>query len=115
MGIEAIKGAGMSFQASASAPDVKAREHILEVHARKKKLSDDVDLGTIAKSGSLAFKEANEKKEDIDIIGQFGVGFYSAFMISKLVTVESKKPGEEKSYRWVSSGDDGYSIEQKLY
>ena len=72
----------------------------------------ETNLGTIAKSGSLAFKEANEKKEDIDIIGQFGVGFYSAFMISKLVTVESKKPGEEKSYRWVSSGADGYSIEE---
>ena len=72
----------------------------------------ETNLGTIAKSGSLAFKEANEKKEDIDIIGQFGVGFYSAFMISKLVTVESKKAGEEKAYRWVSSGADGYTVEE---
>ena len=72
----------------------------------------ETNLGTIAKSGSLAFKEANEKKEDIDIIGQFGVGFYSAFMISKLVTVESKKAGEEKAYRWISSGADGYIVEE---
>ena len=72
----------------------------------------EVNLGTIAKSGSLAFKEENEKKDDIDIIGQFGVGFYSAFMISKLVTVESKKAGEEKAYRWVSSGADGYTVEE---
>ena len=72
----------------------------------------ETNLGTIAKSGSLAFKEANEKKEDIDIIGQFGVGFYSAFMISKLVTVESKKAGEEKAYSWISSGADGYIVEE---
>ena len=72
----------------------------------------EVNLGTIAKSGSLAFKQENEKKEDIDIIGQFGVGFYSAFMVSKLVTVESKKAGEEKAYRWVSQGADGYTIEE---
>ena len=72
----------------------------------------EVNLGTIAKSGSLAFKQENEKKEDIDIIGQFGVGFYSAFMVSKLVTVESRKAGEEKAYRWVSQGADGYTIEE---
>ena len=70
------------------------------------------NLGTIAKSGSLAFKEQNEKKEDIDIIGQFGVGFYSAFMISKSVTVESKKAGEDKAYKWISSGADGYIVEE---
>ena len=70
------------------------------------------NLGTIAKSGSLAFKQENEKKDDIDIIGQFGVGFYSAFMISKLVTVESKKAGDEKAYRWTSSGADGYTVEE---
>ena len=72
----------------------------------------ETNLGTIAKSGSLAFKEENEKKDDIDIIGQFGVGFYSAFMVSKLVTVESKKAGEDKAYRWISSGADGYTIEE---
>lgn len=71
----------------------------------------DVNLGTIAKSGSLAFKEENEKNEDIDIIGQFGVGFYSAFMVSDLVTVESKAVGSDKAYRWQSSGIEGYKIE----
>ena len=58
----------------------------------------DKNLGTIAKSGSLQFKEENEKKKDIDIIGQFGVGFYSAFMVSSMVKVESKTRDEEKAY-----------------
>ena len=71
----------------------------------------DKNLGTIAKSGSLAFKEENEKKKDIDIIGQFGVGFYSAFMVSDLVTVESKSIDSDKGYIWKSKGVDGYSIE----
>lgn len=72
----------------------------------------DVNLGTIAKSGSLNFKQENEKKEDIDIIGQFGVGFYSAFMVSDLVTVESKSiDGDGKAYKWESKGVDGYNIE----
>ena len=71
----------------------------------------DKNLGTIAKSGSLAFKEENEKKEDIDIIGQFGVGFYSAFMVSDLVTVESKSENSEQGYKWISKGVEGYSIE----
>ena len=56
----------------------------------------DKNLGTIAKSGSLNFKQENEKKKDIDIIGQFGVGFYSAFMVSDLVTVESKSVDSDK-------------------
>lgn len=73
------------------------------------------NLGTIAKSGSLAFKEEMDKKEgeknsDVDIIGQFGVGFYSAFMIAKSVTVVSKKDGADTAYKWVSQGDDGYYI-----
>ena len=71
----------------------------------------EINLGTIAKSGSLAFKEANEKKEDIDIIGQFGVGFYSAFMVSDKVTVESKSIDSEQAYKWESSGAEGYIIE----
>ena len=70
------------------------------------------NLGTIAKSGSLAFKEAQEKKDEVDIIGQFGVGFYSCFMVSKDVVVESKAVGEEKAYRWHSKGVDGYTIEE---
>ena len=69
------------------------------------------NLGTIAKSGSLAFKEANEKKENIDIIGQFGVGFYSAFMVSDKVTVESKAINNEQAYKWESKGAEGYTIE----
>ena len=70
----------------------------------------DKNLGTIAKSGSLAFKKENEKKKDIDIIGQFGVGFYSAFMVSDLVKVESKSIDSDKAYAWESKGVDGYSI-----
>ena len=68
------------------------------------------NLGTIAKSGSLDFKEEIEKKDEIDIIGQFGVGFYSAFMVSDKITVISKAYGEEQAYKWESTGADGYSI-----
>ena len=70
------------------------------------------NLGTIAKSGSLAFKSENDLKEDVDIIGQFGVGFYSAFMVSKLVTVKSKAYGSDTAYEWQSEGVEGYSIEE---
>ena len=70
------------------------------------------NLGTIARSGSLGFKQAMEKNEDIDIIGQFGVGFYSAFMVASSVTVISKKYGEDKAWKWVSDGADGYTIEE---
>ena len=70
------------------------------------------NLGTIAKSGSLGFKQAMEKKDDIDIIGQFGVGFYSAFMVASQVTVISKKYGSDVAYKWVSQGTDGYTIEE---
>jgi molecular chaperone HtpG len=69
------------------------------------------NLGTIAKSGSLSFKQAMEKNEDIDIIGQFGVGFYSAFMVASSVTVISKKYGEDTAWKWVSDGAEGYTIE----
>lgn len=72
----------------------------------------ETNLGTIAKSGSLAFKQENENKKDIDIIGQFGVGFYSAFMASDKVVVKSKSPDEEKAHCWISEGIDGYSIEE---
>ena len=70
------------------------------------------NLGTIAKSGSLDFKENNKKKKDIDIIGQFGVGFYSAFMVSSKVKVVSKKYGSDEAYSWTSEGVKGYSIEK---
>lgn len=75
-----------------------------------KELEDN--LGTIARSGSLAFKQENEKKEDIDIIGQFGVGFYSSFMVSDKVTVKTKSPDDEKAHVWVSEGIDGYTIDE---
>ena len=68
------------------------------------------NLGTIAKSGSLGFKKTMEKQEDIDIIGQFGVGFYSAFMVAGSVSVISRKYGEDTAWQWVSDGTDGYTI-----
>ena len=71
----------------------------------------DNNLGVIAKSGSLNFKKENEKQEDIDIIGQFGVGFYSAFMVSDDVTVESRAYGSEEAWKWHSTGAEGYTIE----
>lgn len=70
------------------------------------------NLGTIARSGSLDFKSEMEKKDEIDIIGQFGVGFYSAFMVSEKVKVISKAFGEEQAYEWESSGADGYTIRE---
>ena len=70
------------------------------------------NLGTIAKSGSLAFKNENEKTEDVNIIGQFGVGFYSAFMVAKKVTVISKAYGADNAYMWESEGVDGYTISE---
>ncbi len=68
------------------------------------------NLGTIAKSGSSLFKEENEKKENIDIIGQFGVGFYSAFMVADEVKVVSKAYNEKEAHIWQSKGIDGYTI-----
>ena len=69
------------------------------------------NLGTIAKSGSLGFKQTMDETQDIDIIGQFGVGFYAAFMVAESVTVISKKYGEDTAWKWVSDGADGYTIE----
>lgn len=68
------------------------------------------NLGTIANSGSLAFMKENQEHEDIEIIGQFGVGFYSAFMVSKRLTVISRAYGSEKAFQWESEGLDGYTI-----
>jgi molecular chaperone HtpG len=69
------------------------------------------NLGTIAKSGSLAFKKETELKDGYDIIGQFGVGFYAAFMVADVVTVTSKALGSEEAYKWESNGAEGYTIE----
>ncbi len=69
------------------------------------------NLGTIANSGSLKFKNENKLEDDVDIIGQFGVGFYSAFMVAKRVTVRSKAYGSDEAYQWQSEGVDGYTIE----
>lgn len=69
------------------------------------------NLGVIAKSGSLAFKQENEAKEEIDIIGQFGVGFYSAFMVASNVKVYSKAYGSDEAYVWESNGAEGYTVE----
>lgn len=75
---------------------------------------DDLDknLGTIASSGSYRFKQEMEKTDDVDIIGQFGVGFYSAFMVAKKVEVYTKKYGSDTGYIWTSSGADGYTIKE---
>ncbi len=69
------------------------------------------NLGTIAKSGSLSFKNENEAKEGVDIIGQFGVGFYSAFMVSDVVTAKSRSVNSDEAYKWESKGTEGYDIE----
>ncbi len=93
----------------------------LDKENRKFKISDngcgmtaeelENNLGTIAQSGSQLFKKENNDAEDIDIIGQFGVGFYSAFMVSDKIVVESKAYGADTAYRWTSEGVDGYTIE----
>ncbi len=72
----------------------------------------EANLGTIAKSGSLAFKMENEAKDGHDIIGQFGVGFYAAFMVADEVTVITKSLNSDTAYKWISKGADGYTIEE---
>ena len=72
----------------------------------------DANLGVIAHSGSLDFKKSMEEHPDVDIIGQFGVGFYSAFLVADKVTVVSKKYGEDVAYKWESEGVDGYTIKE---
>ena len=72
----------------------------------------ETNLGTIAKSGSFDFKKTNTGKDEVDIIGQFGVGFYSAFMVADKISVVSRPFGEEKAYRWESEGVSGYTVEE---
>ncbi len=95
-------------------PNKEARTLVIEdtgIGMTDKELESN--LGTIARSGSAEFREALEKNTSkIDIIGQFGVGFYSAFMVAKKVTVDSRPAGGDKAYRWVSSGEDGYTISE---
>ena len=100
-------------------PNKEARTLTIEDNGcgmNKEELEEN--LGTIAKSGSLAFKEAAkakenaEKDDDVNIIGQFGVGFYSAFMVASKVRVESKCYGAEKAYAWESEGAEGYTIDE---
>ncbi len=116
------------YYRSLTEKDIKVNSHDLEINIKLDKENRNIiitdngcgmtekemeaNLGTIAKSGSLTFKQENEKKKDIDIIGQFGVGFYSSFMVSDKVTVKSKSPDAEKAYCWISEGIDGYRIEE---
>lgn len=106
--------------------DIKVKKNDLEINidldkeARTLTITDngcgmtedelENNLGVIAESGSLHFKEENDGKDDVNIIGQFGVGFYSAFMVSDKVVVESKSYKEEDSHIWESTGVDGYTI-----
>ncbi|MBM7703736.1 molecular chaperone HtpG [Metabacillus iocasae] len=85
--------------------------HIVDTGIGMTKEELENNLGTIAKSGSLAFKAENELKDGHDIIGQFGVGFYSSFMVADKVTVLTKPFGHEVAYKWESTGADGYTIE----
>ena len=85
--------------------------HRLRQRHRHEQRGDGENLGTICKSGSLDFKEKMDKQETIDIIGQFGVGFYSAFMVADTVTVNSRRYGSEEAWMWQSSGADGYTMQ----
>lgn len=95
--------------------DINKEDRILKISdtgigMAKEELEEN--LGVIAKSGSLAFKKENQLKDGYDIIGQFGVGFYSAFMVADTVTVISKSFGSDTAYKWESKGAEGYTIEQ---
>lgn len=91
--------------------DKANRRFIIEDHGCGMTAEElESNLGTIARSGSLAFKAENEKQDDIDIIGQFGVGFYAAFMVAKHVEVVSRAVGSDSANRWESDGADGYTI-----
>ena len=92
-------------------PDKAARTlHVIDTGVGMTKDEMEDNLGTIAKSGSLAFKKETELKDGYDIIGQFGVGFYSAFMVADKVTVISRALGSNEAFKWESEGASGYSI-----
>ena len=95
-----------------NASDAIDKLHYESLTNKKMKEELEKNLGTIAKSGSFDFKNENKKKENIDIIGQFGVGFYSAFMVASKVEVISKAYGSDEAYSWVSKGIDGYEIKK---
>ena len=91
--------------------DKANRRFIIEDHGCGMTAEElESNLGTIARSGSLAFKAENEKQDDIDIIGQFGVGFYAAFLVAKHVEVVSRAVGSDSANRWESDGADGYTV-----
>ena len=91
--------------------DKANRRFIIEDHGCGMTAEElESNLGTIARSGSLAFKAENEKQDDIDIIGQFGVGFYAAFMVAKHVEVVSRAVDSDSANRWESDGADGYTV-----
>ena len=100
----------MAITISVDAPNRTITVSDTGIGMSKEELEEN--LGTICKSGSLNFKQNMEKSEDIDIIGQFGVGFYSAFMVASKVTVISKKYGEDTAWKWESDGADGYTIQE---
>ena len=91
--------------------DKENRKFIIEDHGCGMTAEElESNLGTIARSGSLAFKKENENMDDVDIIGQFGVGFYAAFMVASHVEVVSRALGSEDANRWESDGAAGYTI-----
>ncbi len=105
-------GLGGSDFAITLVPDKEARTlKIVDNGIGMTKDELENNLGTIAKSGSLDFK-TNNSSEDLDIIGQFGVGFYSAFMVADKVTVVSRAYGEDMAWKWESEGAEGYTIEE---
>ena len=108
---ENVTGVGRDEMVIRLSPDKESRTLTLidnGIGMTKEELEQN--LGTIAKSGSLKFKQENEKTEDVDIIGQFGVGFYSAFMVSDRVAVTSRAFGSDEAWCWESDGADGYTI-----
>lgn len=107
---EAVSRSDMQITLEANKDDRKLVISDNGIGMTKEELENN--LGTIAQSGSFAFKNENEKTEDVDIIGQFGVGFYSAFMVAKKVTVISKAYGSDAAFMWTSEGADGYTISE---